>query len=84
MSLYKIDRLLEDKTQPSHDAEIVANATMDDLDKSLFDGVIKRQKTLHPRLFSSFSDEEIAINLRITARDIDGTLRPTLAAFTAP
>ena len=83
LSPYEIDRLLEDKTQPSHDAEIVADATMDDLDKSLLDGVIKRQKALHPRLFSSFSDEEIAINLRIAARDIDGTLRPTLAGLLA-
>ena len=31
----------------------------------------------------SFSDEEIAINLRITAKDIDGTLRPTLAGLLA-
>lgn len=83
LSPYEIDRLLEDKTQPSHDAEIVADATMDDLDKSLLDGVIKRQKSLHPRLFSSFSDEEIAINLRIAARDTGDTLRPTLAGLLA-
>lgn len=83
LSPYEIDTLLEDKTQPAHDAEIVADATMDDLDKSLLGGVIKRQKTLHPKLFSSFSDEEIAINLRITAKDIDGTLRPTLAGLLA-
>ncbi len=83
LSPYEIDRLLEDKTQPSHDAEIVAEATMDDLDKTLFDGVIQRQKSLHPRLFASFDDEEIAINLRIAARDGAGTLRPTLAGLLA-
>ena len=83
LSPYEIDRLLEDKTQPSHDAEVVADATMDDLDKSLLDGVIKRQKSLHPRLFSNFSDEEIAINLRIAARDTGDTLRPTLAGLLA-
>lgn len=49
LSPYEIDRLLEDKTQPSHDAEIVAEATMDDLDKTLFDGVIQRQKSLQDR-----------------------------------
>ncbi len=83
LSPYEIDRLLEDKAQPSHDAEIVAEATMDDLDKSLFNGVIRRQKSLHARLFANFSDEEIAVNLRIAARDADGTLRPTLAALLA-
>ena len=82
LSPYEIDRLLEDKTQPSHDAEIVAEATMEDLDKGLLDGVIQRQKALHPRLFASFSDEEIAINLRIAAKDGD-VLRPTLAGLLA-
>ena len=81
LSPYEIDTLLEDKTQPAHDAEIVADVTMDDLDKSLLSGVIKRQKTLHPKLFSSFSDEEIAINLRITAKDIDGPCGPRWRAF---
>lgn len=83
LSPYEIDRLLEDKTQPSYDAEIVAKATMDDLNKNLLDDVIQRQKSLHPRLFASFSDEEIAINLRIAARDADGILRPTLAGLLA-
>lgn len=83
LSPYEIDRLLEDKTQPSYDAEVVLEATMDDLDKGLFDGVLQRQKSLHPRLFASFSDDEVAINLRIAARDADGTLRPTLAGLLA-
>lgn len=83
LSSYEIDRLLEDKTQPSHDAEIVKEASMDDLDKTLLDGVIKRQKALHPRLFANFDDEETIVNLRIAARDEDGVLRPTLAGLLA-
>lgn len=83
LSSYEIDRLLEDKTQPSHDAEIVAEATMDDLDNGLFNGVIQRQKSLHPRVFANLDDEEAAINLRIAARDGDGVLRPTLAGLLA-
>ncbi len=83
LSPYEIDRLLEDKTQPSHDIEIVADATMDDLDRNLLDGVIQRQKSLHPRPFASFSDEEIAVNLRIATRDANGDLRPTLAGLLA-
>ena len=34
-------------------------------------------------MFSSFSDEEVAINLRIAARDTGDTLRPTLAGLLA-
>ena len=83
LSPYEIDRLLEDKTQPSHDIEIVADASMSDLDRNLLDGVIQRQKSLHPRLFANFSDEEIAVNLRIAARDANGDLRPTLAGLLA-
>lgn len=83
LSSYEIDRLLEDKTQPSYDAEIVADAVMEDLDKELLGGVIRRQKSLHPRLFASFDDEEIEINMRIAARDDNGTLRPTLAGLLA-
>ena len=83
LSPYEIDRLLEDKTQPLHDIEIVADATMEDLDRNLLDGVIQRQKSLHPRLFASFSDEEIAVNLRIAAKDANDDLRPTLAGLLA-
>lgn len=83
LSPYEIDRLLEDKTQPSYDANIVAEATMADLDNGLLDGVIRRQKSLHPRVFANLDDEEAAINLRIAARDGGGVLRPTLAGLLA-
>lgn len=80
---YEIDRLLEDKTQPAHDAEIVPDATMEDLDKKLYNAVIQRQKELHPRVFLNYSDEEIALALRIAATDNEGTLRPTLGGLLA-
>lgn len=83
LSSYEIDRLLEDKTQPAHDAEIVSEASVEDLDKNLLEGLIHRQKMLHPRLFANFSDEEIAITLRILSKDNEGTLRPTLAGLLA-
>lgn len=83
LSPYEIDRLLEDKTQPAHDAEIVPGATMDEIDEYLLDGLIRRQKMLHPRLFASFEKEEMLVALRIAARDGDGVLRPTLAGLLA-
>lgn len=83
LSPYEIDRLLEDKTQPTHDAEIVPEAVMDDLDRNLLDALLQRQRMLHPRLFASYSEEEMTTALRIASRDTDGTLRPTLAGLLA-
>ena len=81
LSPYEIDRLLEDKTQPAYDAEIVPEAMMDDLDKGLLDALLQRQRDLHPRLFASYDDEEMAIAMRVAARDAAGILRPTLAGL---
>ena len=83
LSPYEIDRLLEDKTQPAHDTEIVPEATMDDLDENLFKDVILRQRTLHPRVFANLDDESIAVELRIAAIDEKGILRPTIAGLLA-
>lgn len=83
LSPYEIDRLLEDKTQPAHDTEIVPEATMDDLDENLFKDVILRQRTLHPRAFANLDDESIAVELRIAAIDEKGILRPTIAGLLA-
>lgn len=83
LSPYEIDRLLEDKTQPAHDAEMVPEATMDDLDKDLLGALLQRQRNLHPRLFASYDDEEMAIAMRVAAKDAAGVLRPTLAGLLA-
>ena len=83
LSPYEIDRLLEDKTQPAHDAEIVLEATMDDLDKGLLGALLQRQRDLHPRLFANYDDEEMATAMRVAAKDATGILRPTLAGLLA-
>ena len=83
LSQYEIDRLLEDKTQPVHDIDMVMEASMHDIDKELLQGVIGRQKKLHPRLFLHFSDDEIAIALRIANKDSAGEMHPTLAGLLA-
>lgn len=82
LSSYEIDRLLEDKTQPMNDAEVVAGADMDDLDQDLLAAVLRRQRVLHPRVFSLESDEEMAVDLRIAVLD-EGVLRPTIAGLLA-
>lgn len=82
LSSYEIDRLLEDKTQPAHDAEVVPSATMHDLDQGLLGAVLERQRRLHPRVFAAEDDDDMAVDLRIAVRD--GTdLRPTLAGLLA-
>lgn len=83
LSSYEIDRLLEDKTQPTHDVEIVPGADMADLDEGLIDALLQRQRVLHPRLFASYGDEEMAVAMRIAAKDAAGVLRPTLAGLLA-
>ena len=44
LSAYEIDRLIEDKSQPRFDAEVVPEASIEDLDKDLLSAVIARQK----------------------------------------
>ena len=82
LSAYEIDRLLEDKSQPRFDSEIVSEASIEDLDKELLLAVIARQKKLHPRVFGSESNDEIMTDLRIAAYE-EGKLKPTLAGLLA-
>lgn len=83
LSQYEIDRLLEDKIQPSYDAEIVVDSMLEDLDEDLYLGVINRQRAIHAKVFQSSSDEEIAIAMRIVDKGDDGKLHPTLAGLLA-
>ncbi|WP_283169657.1 ATP-binding protein [Curtanaerobium respiraculi] len=83
LSPYEIDRLTENKYQPSFDAEIVPNARMDDLDGNLVAEVLERQRMLHPRVFASISEEDALVDLVVAARDQSGQLRPTLAGLLA-
>lgn len=81
LTTYELDRLFEERRQPKHDIEIVGDATLDDLDSNLVQQMVFRQKSLHPRVFSSFSDEEILARMHVLARDEDGEMRPTLAGL---
>lgn len=83
MTDYEIDRLLEEHVQPRHDAAIVPEATLDDLDKALVAGLVARERAVHPRVSEAMDDETILINLNAIKRDTDGALRPTLAGLLA-
>lgn len=78
---YEFGRLFEERRQPKHDIEIVEDATLNDLDSNLLQQMIFRQKKLHPRVFSSFSDEEILERMHVTTRGEDDNIHPTLAGL---
>lgn len=78
---YELDRLFEERHQPKHDIEIVEDATLADLDSNLVQQMIFRQKSLHPRVFSSFSDEEILERMHVLAYSENGEIHPTLAGL---
>lgn len=83
LSTYEVDRLLEERTQPTFDLDIVAGALPADLDQTLVGGILERQRTLHPQIFGQRSDDEALCMLHVLARDDAGTLRPTLAGLLA-
>ena len=59
LSHYEIDRLIEEHSQPRHDARIVEGATEDDLDKTLVDSLVERERFLHPRIFEKLGKQDI-------------------------
>ena len=83
LSQYEIDRLMEEHSQPTFDDEIVAQATLDDLDHNLLSQFINRQRELHPRIFGTRSDENITISMHVAKKDDEGTIRPTLGGLLA-
>ncbi len=83
LSEYEVDRLLDEHRQPRFDGEIVADATIDELDKALLSGLLAKERADHPRNFAKLTDEEAILQLNIAKRDADGTLRPTLAGLLA-
>lgn len=80
---HEIDRLLEEHVQPTYDAEVVTEASVDDLDGTLLRGLLDRARKAHPHVLGVLSDEDVMRNLRIVGNADDGTLRPTLGGLLA-
>lgn len=83
LSPYEVDRLLEGRSQPQYDREVVAQATMADFDEELLEGFVRRQQADSPRAFKGMSDDELLEALCVKARDGEGVARPTLAGLMA-
>jgi len=81
LTQYEIDRLIEERTQPHYDIDVVEEASVADLDADLLAGVLARQRALHPRVFASLTDEDAMAGLRITDTGADGAPHPTLAGL---
>lgn len=83
LSAYEIDRLEENKMQPTWDLELVEGAAMDDLDSEIVDAILRRERQVHPAVFGKLDDNKALTSLHIAGKDAQGMLRPTLAGLLA-
>ncbi|WP_415446897.1 ATP-binding protein [Bifidobacterium aquikefiri] len=65
MTGYEVERLMEEHAQPTYDARVVAEASIDDLNPALVHGLIERQRELHPKVFAASNDIDILRALRV-------------------
>lgn len=78
---YEVTQLLANRTQPTSDQEIVANATMADLDDELVEGLLAMSRRRSPRAFDKLDTIDALIRLGAAARDVDGDIHPTIAGL---
>lgn len=83
LSAYEIDRLREERLQPNHDSQIVADASLEDLNKGLVDALLNRERSINPLVFGSLDDITALRQLHVVDLDEQGTARPTLAGLLA-
>lgn len=78
---YEVTQLLANRTQPTSDQEIVANAMMADLDDELVEGLLAMSRRRSPRAFDRLDTTDALIRLGAVARGVDGDIHPTLAGL---
>ena len=81
MTEYEVFGYLSSRGQPTHDEEIIPNATLDDLDNGFLDEYLARLR--QTRSGSSFLDgsrEEVLTRLHVVVRD-GAIIRPTRAGL---
>ncbi len=83
LSRYEVDRLLEGGVQPVFDAQVVPGASVEEFDKELVAGFLRRERANSPRIFGRLSDEDALMSMNVIARDQAGVARPTLAGLMA-
>lgn len=83
LSHYEVSRLLAEHEQPRFDDEIVAEASLSDLDSRLVAGLLARERHLHPQRFKELDDETALCKLHAIKHDENGEAHPTLAGLLA-
>lgn len=80
---YEIERLREFHQQPSFDRQPVYEASMSDLDSSILDAIVQRNREITPRIFGKMDRMEILTKLGAIAPDseVSGRYVPTLAGL---
>lgn len=79
----EVQQLIADRGQPRFDHELVAEATIDDLDQVGLRTVLERIREQNPRLFAQEADVAVLKMLGIAKVTPDGVLRPSLAGLLA-
>ena len=82
LTRYEVTQLLANRDQPTHDQQVVPDATVDDLDPRLVDQVLRHAAERSARAFSGV-DQVTALKRLGALKDLDGTPRPTLAGLLA-
>ncbi|WP_311477226.1 ATP-binding protein [uncultured Gulosibacter sp.] len=80
LTTYEVNRLIENRKQPTYDMEVVPEAVLSDLDADLTENYIERLRTQSPRAFGDLSDEAVLRRVRVV-KDDGGVIRPTLAGL---
>ena len=78
---YEIDRLREFHQHPAFDRQPVCEASMSDLDASILDAIVERNREITPRVFGKMDRNEILLRLGAIAPDSSGKFVPTLAGL---
>lgn len=78
---YEIERLREFHFQPAFDKEPVLEATMNDLDSSILDAIVSRNREITPRVFGKMGREEMLVRLGAITLSPENTYVPTLAGL---
>ena len=79
----ELDRMTAERTQSTHDARLVPDATVDELDPELLSGFLARERATSSHVFENLTDEDVLLALGAAKRDDAGTVRPTLAGLMA-
>ena len=78
---YEIDRILENRPQPTYDEELVPGTSFEDLSPRLVERYVNYLREIQPRVFANASAEDALKKTRVLRKDADGQYVLTLAGL---